>query len=305
MGVGGRKLMGLAILEVLRRHSDAEHRLLQADIIEWLRRDYGASATRKTVRENLASLREAGYPLEYRGGWYYEHEFCRAELDLLIHGLAFNAYVPQSQRRALIEKLRLLGGEHYEPPAFPDEARAGNPQFLYTMEVVRGAVERERKIEFQYMDFDIDKRLHPRLDAQGAARTYLVNPYHVAMANGRYYLICNVDKYDNVAHFRLDRIAECRETAQAVKPMREVRGLEGGLRVQEYMAEHAYMYPGRAREVRIRAKRALVGDILDWFGMDVRFERADEEEVEAAFFAEEETLKFWLRRYGEGAQRID
>lgn len=303
--MAGKKLTILAILEILRRHSDAEHRLRQADIIGWLERDYGMSATRKTVRENLAVLQESGYPLEYGEGWYYEHEFCPAELDLLVHGLLFNGYVPEAQRREMIRKLTALGGDYYAPRTFFDPSRPANPQFLYTLETVQGAVERRRKIEFEYMDYDVDKRLHPRLDAGGKPRVYRVNPYHVALSNGRYYLICNVDKYDNVAHFRLDRIAECRELAQPVKPMREVRGLERGLCIPEYMAGRAYMFSGETEPVRIRAKRSLAGDILDWFGMDVRFERVTDDALEAVFRADATSLKYWLMQYGESAERLE
>ena len=49
----------------------------------------------------------------------------------------------------------------------------------------------------------MDKKLHPR-----KSEPYIINPYQMVAVNDKYYLICNVDKYDNVAHFRVDRITD-------------------------------------------------------------------------------------------------
>ena len=70
-----KKMLILAILEILRKYTDCEHGLLQTDIIEKLERDYDLTATRKSVRANLTELQIAGYPIDYINGWYYEHEF--------------------------------------------------------------------------------------------------------------------------------------------------------------------------------------------------------------------------------------
>lgn len=299
-----KKMAILAILEILRDQTDAEHPLRQAEIIEKLRTGYEIEATRKTVRNNLSCLQEAGYPIEYRGGWYYEHPFCEAELNLLVDSLLFSGYVPYAQCKALIEKIKTLGGRRFSPKIGRSVSKPENPQFVYSLEVLQYAIEHARKVEFQYADFDVDKKLHPRMTSAGVPRLYTVNPYRVVASNGRYYLIGNIDKYDNVAHFRIDRIWEIRELDEPVKPMSEVDGLENGLNIPEYMAGHAHMFSGKTSLVRIRATRSLAGDILDWFGMDVRFENVTDESLEAVFRADAKSLKYWLRQYGEHAERI-
>jgi hypothetical protein len=115
MPASPKKMTILAILEILREHSGAEHPLRQSEIFEKLRTEYEITATRKTVRQNLTCLQEAEYPVEYKDGWYYEHEFCEAELNLLVDSLLFCGYVPYAQCRALIEKIKVLGGGYYTP----------------------------------------------------------------------------------------------------------------------------------------------------------------------------------------------
>ena len=50
-----------------------------------------------------------------------------------------------------------------------------------------------RQVSFTYNSYGTDKKLHPRRDSAGNIREYIVNPYQIAAANGRYYLICNYD----------------------------------------------------------------------------------------------------------------
>ena len=118
-------------------------------------------------------------------------------------------------------------------------------------------------------------------------------------------LISNMSRHDDITHFRLDRIIECQETEKPVRSVCEVHGLENGLHIPDYMAGRAYMFSGCQELVRIRAKRYLVGDILDWFGMEVRFEKVTDDDLEAIFRADELSLKYWLRQYGEHAERVE
>jgi hypothetical protein len=65
------------------------------------------------------------------------------------------------------------------------------------------------------------------------------------------------------------------------------------------------MFSGKTSLVRIRAKRNLSGDILDWFGMETRFENVTDDSLEAVFRADAESLKYWLRQYAEHAELIN
>ena len=128
-------------------------------------------------------------------------------------------------------------------------------QLFYTIEVLDEAISKGRQVSFTYNSYGTDKKLHPRRDSAGNVREYIVNPYQIAAANGRYYLICNYDKYDNVAHYRLDRITNIKLLPIPAKPMEQVKGLEHGFDLPRHMAEHVYLFPGESGVVTFRAKK--------------------------------------------------
>lgn len=311
-----KKLLILNILDIMKRRTDADHRLSQQDIIRILRDDYAMVVDRKAVKRNLMDLIEYGYQIEYteilRKGkagedepictdWYLEHEFSDAELRLLIDSLLFSKHIPHSQCRELIGKLEGLSNDHFKSHVkhirnLPENLPSNRALFL-TIEVLDEALSKRRQVSFNYSTFDVDKKLHPRLSEDGQQREYLVNPYQMVATNGKYYLICNYDKYDNVINLRLDRITGIKLLNTPVKPMKEVRGLENGLDLPKHMAEHIYMFSGDSVRVTFRAKRYLVNDVIDWFGKDVKLSDVSEDEMTVTVQVNEEAMKLWGMQY--------
>ncbi len=299
-----KKMLILAILAILRDGTDADHRIRQAEIITRLQRDHHLSATRKSVRKNLGDLQEAGYPVVFRKGWYYEHGYTPAEMDYLLDCVSGSA-LPESQRTALLQKLTKLGGPFYEPGREIVSYKPANPQFLYTLDTLHRAVAEGRQVSFKYGNYDVDKQLHPRLNEEGKPKLYKVNPYRVSTANGRYYLICNVDKYDELCHFRVDRIMECKQLKSALKPISKLANADEAPLTEQYVDEHPYMYTGKPKKHRIEVRRDHINDVLDWFGMNVTFEKVTEESAVAVVVADPTSVELWLRRYREYAKPVE
>ena len=72
-------------------------------------------------------------------------------------------------------------------------------------------------------------------------KEYVVNPYQLVVANGKYYLIGNIDKFNNVAHFRNDRLKNI-ETIEnsARKQQSEIPEIKYGLPLGKHMAENKH-----------------------------------------------------------------
>ena len=108
---GGKKIIILYILKILRDYTDGDHPMTQAQIAEKLKSEYGLEVNRATVKRNITDLIDAEYAIEYREVYrsrvnkktgekeedviytdlYYAHDFTEAELHILIDGLLFSS----------------------------------------------------------------------------------------------------------------------------------------------------------------------------------------------------------------------
>ncbi|MBQ6430390.1 MAG: WYL domain-containing protein [Oscillospiraceae bacterium] len=316
-----KKTLILNILDILRRYTDEEHRLSQKEIAEILRTEYGMTAERKTIRRHLLNLIDCGYEIEYSesvrmvpnrkageleesylwSDFYLVRDFTDAELRLLIDGLLFSKHVPYSQCRELVQKLEGLSNRYFRSRVkfirtLPDNAPQ-NRQLFYTIDVIDEAIGKGKKISFRYTTFGTDKKRRPRLGEDGKPKEYVVSPYQMAAANGRYYLIACTDPHDNVSHYRLDRIADVRLTDEPVRPAKTVQGLEKGVDLPKHMAEHLYMFAGKSETVTFRMKKYLIDDVIDWFGADVTFSDENEDAVTARVRVNLQAMRRWAVQY--------
>ena len=310
-----RKKLSFAILDILRKYTDEDHRLSQKDIIDILKTEYDMTADRKSVKRNITSLMEMGYEINFSealrmfpnkdgvleesyilSDFWLEREFTDSELRLLIDSLLFSKHIPYSQCKELVDKLEGLSNQYFKSrvrfiSTLPETAPK-NKELFYTIEVLDEAIAKGKQVAFTYNSYGTDKKLHPRRE-----REYIVNPYQMAATNGRYYLIGNYDKYNNLANYRLDRITDIRLLDTSVKPVRQVKGMENGFYLPKHMAEHLYMFSGESVPVTFRMKKSILNDVIDWFGTEISFSDETEDEVTARVTVNWHAMRHWALQY--------
>lgn len=310
-----KKMVIINILDILKRYTDANHKLSQKQIADILKNEYNTVVERKTIKRNIMNLIDFGYDIEYTetvryiknkdgvkeessifSDFYLSREFTDGELRLLIDSLMFNRYLPARQCKEMINKIEGLSNEYFRSRVghvvnMPDNMPRNN-QVFYTLEMLDEAISSNKQVSFVYNNYGTDKKLHPRKN-----EPYIINPYQMVAVNDKYYLICNVDKYDNVANFRLDRITEIKILNNKVKPKKQVKGLENGLNLPKHMAEHIYMFSGDSVRVMFRTKKYLLSEIFDWFGKDVTFSDETDEEVTCSVYVNEMAMRKWALQY--------
>ena len=308
-----KNMLIMNILEILKKHSDENHRLNQKEIINLLDSEYEMKVDRKAIKRNLMNLLDFGYELEYTetirtnkkgeqealySDWYLVRDFTDAELRLLIDSLLFSKHIPYSQCKELIEKLEGLSNKYFKAKVkhirnLP-EKMPNNKQIFYVIEILDEAISKGKKVEFCYNDFGTDKKLHPRMSSNSKPRRYVINPYQMAATNGRYYLIANYDKYDNISHYRVDRISDI---VILDEPVKKQKDLSETINLPKHMAEHIYMFSGESARVSMRIEKFLVGDVIDWFGKDVIFHNETETSVDVSVAANLEAMRYWAMQY--------
>ncbi len=305
-----KKMVTINILNILKKYSDTDHRLTQHDIMDLLKKEYHMDVDRKTVKRNLMSLLDLDCGIDYTEierkdengnensictDWYMVREFDDSELRLLIDSLLFSKHIPHSQCKTLIKKLKGLSNIYFDKKVrhicnLPENVPE-NKELFYTIDVLDEAITNNKKVAFVYNSYGIDKKLHPKREKE-----YIVNPYQMVATNGRYYLICNYDKYDELANYRVDRITGIRVLEENRKSIEQVAG--GELDLPKHMAEHLYMFAGESIRVKFRAKTYLVDQIIDWYGKDINILQTGEDECITEVMVNKEAFFYWALQYG-------
>lgn len=300
-GTETKKMLNILIYEILRKYSDDEHHLTQQEIIRKLKSDYGVeSIDRRTVRNNVQSLVDMGFEVENesKDGYYiYAREFEDAELRMLIDSVLFSKTLSDSAAKKLIEKLKGFGNIYFDAKVShvkptPLLHRTDNKSVFYSVNAINDAMDQKKKIAFRYNRYGIDYKMHD------VGKDYIVNPYQMVASNGQYYLLGNVDKYDNVTYFRIDKMTKVEILDEKIKPQRDVEGIGDHLDLPKHMAEHIYMLYGDSVNAHIKTTVDMMDALVDWFGKDFTIIETKGDNIVISVKCNERALFFWALQYG-------
>jgi predicted DNA-binding transcriptional regulator YafY len=296
---GNKKMLNMLILKILQQYSDEQHALTQQDIIKLLEVNYGMECDRRSVKSNILSLKEMGYDISMDKGYkLLTREFDDAELRILIDSILFSKSISTQQAKGIIENICKIASTYFNAKVshisnLPDLNRTMNKQAMYSLDAINDAIDERKKISFIYNTVGTDLKLHPRRE-----EPYIVNPYQIVANNNRFYLIGNYDKYDNIAHYRIDRMTEVRKLDEKIKPMKQVPEIKDGLNLPKHMAEHIYMFSGPSVEVKLKTSEDLIPQMDDWFGKDFRITSVENGIVTIRLKCNEKAMRYWALQYG-------
>ena len=299
-GTGTKKMLNMLILNILKEYSDSEHRLQQQEIIDLLESNYGMSCERRAVKSNIVSLQEMGYDIEYKNGYYLKkRDFTDAELRLLIDSIFSSKAITDKEAHQLVKKLERYSNKYFKSHAshvhrVSSGKNTDNQKVMDSIAAIDTAISGEKKIGFSYLQYGIDFKLHRKRDIR-----YIVNPYQMISDKGRYYLIGNYDSYDNISHYRIDRIYDVEILKDARKPMKSVKGLENGLNISEYLSEHVYMFSGKSEHVKLRTNEALMDSLIDNFGKDFRVSLGEGDDIIVDLKCNPDAFFYWVMQNGQ------
>lgn len=305
-GTETKKMLNILILEILRNYSDMEHHLTQQEIMRKLKADYGIEKIdRRSVKANVISLRDMGYKIggldeeEPDNDGYYleEREFEDEELRILIDSVLFSKTLSDSAAKKLIGKLKDFGNiyfnakvSHVKPT--PLLHRTDNKSVLYNVSAINEAMDQKKKITFRYNRYGTDFKMHDQ------GKNYIMNPYQMVASNGHYYLLGNIDKYEDVTYYRIDKMSNVQILNEKVKAQKDVQGIDGHLDLPKHMAEHIYMLYGDSVTASIKTDIGMMDTLVDWFGKDFRILENKDDSIAIAVKCNENALFYWALQYG-------
>lgn len=299
------KLYRLA--QIMLELTDEEHYITMPEIISELAK-YEITADRRSIYTDLKDLEYLGIEVEGEpaGGRYHYHvverQFELPELKLLVDAIQASKFITERKSNALIKKLEKMVSRYdavklQRQVYVSGRIKTMNESIYYNVDAIHGAISGDRKIRFQYYQWNVKKEMELR---HGGAY-YHISPWGLSWDNQNYYLVGYDSDAGKIKHYRVDKMLHIRMSDEK----REGRAHFRKLDMADYSRKSFGMFGGKEQQVKLHVDNSLAGVIIDRFGKDVILIPADEEHftvwvevlVSPQFFG-------WVFSLGEGIKII-
>jgi predicted DNA-binding transcriptional regulator YafY len=303
------KLKCLRILEILKE-TDENNPLTTAGIQNKLAL-YQLAADRKAINRDIRALKEAGYDIrlcrDNKKGYYLAtREFENWELKILMDAIASSKFLTDDDIAQLNAKLRGMASTEsgkllVRVTPVNNRVRQDNPAVKTFIEQFLQAIRQRQKVSFQYTVTNRNMKKELRKDGY----VYVVNPYALTWKDEHYYLIGNMDKYDNLGYFRLDRMVNLALLPEPVKDPTLILGANPAQRIDEYVASAVYCHTGEKINLRLFCQYGMEDEISDYFGTGL-FHLNQEGGFECHIrLMNSQGLIYWLMQHGEKVRVLE
>ena len=143
-----------------------------------------------------------------------------------------------------------------------------NESIYYVVDDIHNAISTNRKIRFEYMRWNLEKKMEPRRDT-----LYEVSPWALTWDDENYYMIAFDGQEQKIKHYRVDKMRRIEVTNEK----REGRELFREFDLAAYAKKSFGMFGGEEVNVKLAFRNDLVGVIIDRFGKDISIHSAKEE----------------------------
>lgn len=300
-----QKLKLLYLVKILTEQSDEEHCLSAQALIDALA-VYDIKAERKSIYDDIAQLIDFGYDIVLvkakTGGGYYlaGRDFELAELKLLVETVQASRFLTVNKSRELISKIEKLAskaeaGQLQRQVYVANRIKTANESIYYVVDDIHRAIQNNRQISFQYLEWNLRKELVPRRDG----KPYIVSPWALTCKDEYYYLIAHDSGEDKIKHFRVDKMAKI----GILEEKREGAALFQRFDIADYANKTFGMYGGKEEIVTLLFENNLIGVMMDRFGKEVSIRTRDSGHFSARVNVAVSGQFFgWLTGLGTGAE---
>ena len=227
---------------------------------EWLNRDL------------IISYHRLGYKID-------EDLFDDGELQFLLDQIAFHQDLNKGDQQKLQNKLLILSSFHQQQRlvTFEPSQRQHSFSLFVNLSVIMKAIEHQKAISFQYIDYNIQNEQLIEIASQRGNKgdQYIVSPYSLTSQNNHYYMIAYNEKHpQQLTNYRIDR-------------MRAIQTLNKGyINVQEQfdiqneIEKMMNMFISHHRDTLvIECDYKQLREIVSRFGLNMRVQRLYQERL--------------------------
>ena len=265
-----QKLKLIYLSQIMRERTDRSHGLTLAEISAALG-EYGISAERKSLYDDIETLKLCGYDIQVvRDSHvrYYlaSHTFDPAELRLLVDAVQSAKFLTPKKSCELIRKIEGLGSR-YEAAQLHKQVyssqglKTENEEIYANISALQTAIAENRQLRCLYFEWNANKQRLLRKNGD----EYCLSPWALTWDDEFYYLVAYDSEAKKIKHFRVDKMLKVRLTDQKREGNEAFADFDPAVYSQRLFG----MYGGEQVNVRILADNSLAGVVLDRFGINV------------------------------------
>lgn len=263
------KLYRLA--QIMLEKTDDEHYITMPEILSALEA-YGVTADRKSIYNDLRDLEVLGIEVEGEpvGGRYHYHVLNRPfelpELKLLVDAIQSSKFITERKTNALIKKLERLVSQYdavklQRQVYVSGRIKTMNESIYYTVDAIHNAISENRKIRFQYYQWNVKKEMELR---HGGA-FYHISPWGLSWDDENYYLVGYDSEADTLKHYRVDKMLHIQMSDEKREGQEHFERLD----MADYAKKSFGMFGGKEQKVKLLVQNELAGVMIDRFGKDI------------------------------------
>jgi len=273
-----QKLKLIYLIKIMLERTDDNHGITMPEILKALE-VYDVSAERKSIYDDFEAIRELGIDIikETQGKNHLYHvasrQFEIAELKLLVDAIQSSKFITEKKSHELIKKLESFAS-NYEAKQLQRQVyvsgriKAMNESIYYNVDEIHAAIASNKKLKFQYCQWNMKKELEPKKDGQ----FYIVSPWALCWDDENYYMIGHDAEEDRIKHYRVDKMLK----SACMDIPREGRDKFNEADMVGYTQRRFGMFDGEEETVKLLFENRLIGVVLDRFGKDIIIAPADE-----------------------------
>ena len=222
------------------------------------------------------------------------------ELKLLVDAIQSSEFITERKTNALIKKLEQLVSK-YEAVKLQRQVyvtgriKTMNESIYYTVDAIHNAISENRKIKFQYYQWNVKKEMELRHNGAW----YHVSPWGLSWYNENYYLVGYDSDAGQIKHYRVDKMLHIQMSEEKREGKEHFKKLD----MADYAKKSFGMFGGKEQEVKLLVTNDLAGVIIDRFGKDVMMIPEDEDHftVNVDVYVSKQFLG-WIFSLGEGVR---
>lgn len=282
----GRIVQNLKLLylkRIFEEKTDENHPMSIKELKENLCQ-LGIKVTEQTLRSDIKCLIYSGMDILMVGSGkntkYYlgARSFELAELKMLSDCIQSSRSISPKKSAELIRKIEELTSIHESKSIqkqifISGRSKTSNERIWYNVDEIHKAIDNDKAISFQYLQWNLDKKLEYRHHAD----PYIVSPWSLIYDDDCYYLVAFDHKSETIRHYRVDKMKSINCIEHMLRRGQDAFGEEN---LASYSKRHFGMYGGKTELVTLRCKNEIINVILDRFGDEVELIKTDENSFE-------------------------